>query len=165
MTAADLAAWTEALFTGEIIAPEAVASLLDTTVDLGDGATEIPGWAVVDAPLFGVPVHVASGGGGDTGHNAVTVWLPSTRQAIAVAAGAVAGILPRPTLLALATIPMAIKVSRALRRDYDDPYALMFSGQYRTPAIHVRVRAAFTPSTSTRASRSSWYRSNHARIG
>jgi 1,4-dihydroxy-2-naphthoate octaprenyltransferase len=56
---------------------------------------------------------------------------------ILIAAGAVAGILPRPTLVALATIPMAIKVSRALRRDYDDPYALMFSGMGTNIKLHL----------------------------
>jgi 1,4-dihydroxy-2-naphthoate polyprenyltransferase len=56
---------------------------------------------------------------------------------VLIAAGAVAGILPRPTLVALATIPMAIKVSRALRRDYDDPYALMFSGMGTNIKLHL----------------------------
>ena len=53
-----------------------------------------------------------------------------------IAVGAVAGILPRPTLIALATIPIAIRVTRALRRDYDDPYALMFSGMGKNVQLH-----------------------------
>lgn len=54
-----------------------------------------------------------------------------------IAVGAVIGILPRPTLIALATIPMAVKVSGALRRDYDDPYALMFSGMGTNIKLHL----------------------------
>jgi 1,4-dihydroxy-2-naphthoate octaprenyltransferase len=42
-----------------------------------------------------------------------------------IAGGAMSGLLPRPTLIALATIPMARKVYRGLRERYDDPYALM----------------------------------------
>jgi hypothetical protein len=49
----------------------------------------------------------------------------------------VIGILPRPTLIGLATIPMAVKVSRALRRDYDDPYGLMFSGMGTNIKLHL----------------------------
>jgi 1,4-dihydroxy-2-naphthoate octaprenyltransferase len=54
-----------------------------------------------------------------------------------IAVGAVAGILPRPTLIALATIPMAVKVGRALRRDYDDPYALMFAAMGTNIKLHL----------------------------
>jgi 1,4-dihydroxy-2-naphthoate polyprenyltransferase len=54
-----------------------------------------------------------------------------------IAVGAVAGILPRPTLIALATIPMAARVGRALRRDYDDPYALMFSAMGTNIKLHL----------------------------
>jgi 1,4-dihydroxy-2-naphthoate polyprenyltransferase len=42
-----------------------------------------------------------------------------------IAVGAVAGVLPRPTLLALATIPLAVRVARGLRAHYDSPYELM----------------------------------------
>jgi len=44
-----------------------------------------------------------------------------------IAGGVAAGLLPLPALLALATIPLARKCVRGLRRDYEDPYALMFS--------------------------------------
>jgi CubicO group peptidase (beta-lactamase class C family) len=85
MTAAELRAWTAALFQGEIIAADAVDLLLDTAFDLGDGAAEIPGWVAVGPDMMGVPVIAASGGGGDTGHNAVTTWLPETGMSIAIA--------------------------------------------------------------------------------
>ena len=54
-----------------------------------------------------------------------------------IAVGAVAGILPRPTIIALVTIPLAVKVTKALRRDYDDPYALMFSGMGKNIQLHL----------------------------
>jgi 1,4-dihydroxy-2-naphthoate polyprenyltransferase len=54
-----------------------------------------------------------------------------------IAVGAVAGILPGPALIALATIPLAVRVSRALRADYDQPYALMFSAMERNIKLHL----------------------------
>ena len=42
-----------------------------------------------------------------------------------IAVGAIAGIIPLPTLIALVTIPMALKVLRGMRAAYEDPYALM----------------------------------------
>jgi 1,4-dihydroxy-2-naphthoate octaprenyltransferase len=45
--------------------------------------------------------------------------------------------MPRPTIIALATIPLAIRVARALRRDYEDPYALMFSGMGVNVQLHL----------------------------
>jgi 1,4-dihydroxy-2-naphthoate polyprenyltransferase len=56
---------------------------------------------------------------------------------VLIAVGAVIGILPRPTVIALATIPMATKVARALRRDYEDPYALMFSAMGTNIKLHL----------------------------
>ncbi|WP_106362482.1 serine hydrolase domain-containing protein [Glycomyces artemisiae] len=85
MTAGELADWTRALFEGEVIDPEAVQALLDTTFDNGDGTAEIPGWVSVGPELLGTPVITASGGGGDTGHNAVAAWLPEQEVSIAVA--------------------------------------------------------------------------------
>ena len=42
-----------------------------------------------------------------------------------IAAGAVAGIIVRPTIIALATIPLALRVARGIREHYESPYALM----------------------------------------
>jgi 1,4-dihydroxy-2-naphthoate octaprenyltransferase len=53
-------------------------------------------------------------------------WALAVTYAL-IAGGALAGLLPRPAILALATIPLARKCIRGLRRDYEDPYALMFS--------------------------------------
>ncbi|MEJ7747871.1 MAG: prenyltransferase [Candidatus Limnocylindrales bacterium] len=44
---------------------------------------------------------------------------------VALVAGVIAGILPIPTLLMLLTIPLALRVSRGLKPNYDNPYALM----------------------------------------
>lgn len=84
MTAAELATWTRALFAGEIISPEAVATLRATGFEHGGGATELPGWVAVDAEAYGVPAVMSAGGGGDTGHHAVAAWLPETGGTIAV---------------------------------------------------------------------------------
>jgi CubicO group peptidase (beta-lactamase class C family) len=94
MTAAELGAWTRALFNGGVISEDAVDLLLDTGFDNGDGTTEIPGWVAVGPDVFGAPVITASGGGGDTGHNAVAAWLPESGTSLAVASntdGVIAG--------------------------------------------------------------------------
>src|SRR5213079_2499471 len=41
-----------------------------------------------------------------------------------IAGGALSGLLPAPTLIELATFPLAAKVARGLRHNYDNPYAL-----------------------------------------
>jgi CubicO group peptidase (beta-lactamase class C family) len=84
MTAAELGAWTRGLFTGEVISPAAVDLLLGTSFDNGDGTAELPGWVSVGPEMFGAPVVTASGGGGDTGHNAVAAWLPESGTSLAV---------------------------------------------------------------------------------
>ena len=42
-----------------------------------------------------------------------------------ILAGVLTGLLPVPTLIALAAVPLAVPVSRALERHYEEPYALM----------------------------------------
>ena len=64
------------------------------------------------------------------------VWATAVTYGL-IAVGAIVGILPRPTIIALATIPMAVRVARALRRDYEDPYALMFSGMGLNVQLHL----------------------------
>lgn len=85
MTAAELSAWTKALFAGEIISPDAVDLLLGTVFDHGDGTAEIPGWVSIGPDMLGVPIIGASGGGGDTGHSAVATWLPETGLTVVIA--------------------------------------------------------------------------------
>lgn len=67
---------------------------------------------------------------------AAYAWSVGLTYAL-IAVGAVTGIIPRPTLIALATIPIAVRVTRALRRDYDDPYALMFSAMGPNIKLHL----------------------------
>jgi CubicO group peptidase (beta-lactamase class C family) len=86
MTTRDLAAWTDALFTGEIVSPSAAAAIAAPGFDHGDGSAETPGWVALDASAFGEPVLAASGGGGDTGQDAVVAWLPESERVLAVAA-------------------------------------------------------------------------------
>jgi 1,4-dihydroxy-2-naphthoate octaprenyltransferase len=43
----------------------------------------------------------------------------------AIAVGAVTGLIPRPTILALATIPVFRKALRGVRQHYESPYELM----------------------------------------
>jgi len=42
-----------------------------------------------------------------------------------IAVGAVSGLMVRPSIIALATVPMVRRVVRGLRANYDSPYALM----------------------------------------
>jgi CubicO group peptidase (beta-lactamase class C family) len=88
MTPWALARWTHALFTGEIIAPEAVALLTATTFDQGEGASEVPGWVAFDASVFGQPLCTVAGGGGDVGHDVVVVWAPQHERVVVIASNA-----------------------------------------------------------------------------
>ncbi len=55
-----------------------------------------------------------------------TAYLVAAIVAFAViAVGAVAGILPWPTLIALAAAPIALRVHRGIKVNYDSPYTLM----------------------------------------
>ena len=51
----------------------------------------------------------------------------------AIAIGAITGIMLRPTIIALATIPLAMQCARQLGKYYDQPYALM-------PAMQANIR-------------------------
>ncbi|HEU5152927.1 MAG TPA: serine hydrolase domain-containing protein [Iamia sp.] len=92
MTTAQLARWTEALFAGEVIAPEAVALIEELAVDEGDGTAELAGWVRFDAERFGEPVIAAAGGGGDVPDVAVAAWLPESGRALALASDGTDGV-------------------------------------------------------------------------
>lgn len=85
MTMPDLAAWTWSLFTGGVVSAEAARTIATPQVDLGDGASETPGWVAHDASAFGVPFLASAGGGGDVGHEAMVVWIPNGERVLAVA--------------------------------------------------------------------------------
>ncbi|PSL04576.1 CubicO group peptidase (beta-lactamase class C family) [Haloactinopolyspora alba] len=70
MTTPELAVWTHALFTGQVVAR---------------GAAGDAGWVSHDASRYGEPFLTAAGGGGDIGHDVVALWVPRTEQVITVA--------------------------------------------------------------------------------
>ena len=85
MTTDRLAQWTHALFTGGIVSPRSVRALTIARFEREGGESEAPGWAAYDASAYGQPFFASAGGGGDTGHNAVVVWIPEGEQVIAIA--------------------------------------------------------------------------------
>ena len=88
MSMPDLAAWTHALFTGQVVSPESAAAIAAPAVDHDDGSAEAPGWVRLDAPTTGETLLAAAGGGGDVGHEVVVVWAPERERAIAIASNA-----------------------------------------------------------------------------
>ncbi|WP_030567551.1 serine hydrolase domain-containing protein [Streptomyces aureocirculatus] len=84
MTAGDLAAWTRALFTAELVTAESVQAISKPGHDLGEGRAETPGWVAFDASVHGKPFLASSGGGGQVGHDAVVLWIPREQRAIAI---------------------------------------------------------------------------------
>lgn len=85
MTTGDLATWTHALFTGQIVSPAAVEVISTPGFDQGDGRSETPGWVAHDESTIGEPFLATAGGGGDVGHNAVVAWLPESERVISMA--------------------------------------------------------------------------------
>ena len=84
MSANVLADWTRDVFDGAVVPPESLDLVLEPTVD-DDGQGITAGWARVSADLFGEPVVATAGGGGDTGHNVVTAWLPTSKRTVVIA--------------------------------------------------------------------------------
>ncbi|MFI7037148.1 serine hydrolase [Microbispora rosea] len=85
MTTPDLASWTHALFTGQVVTPASAALAARPGWPLGDGRSETPGWVAYDPSLYGERFLSAAGGGGDVGHNTVVAWVPAQRRAVAIA--------------------------------------------------------------------------------
>ena len=85
MTMEQLAAWTHALFTGAAAVPGPAEGSGAPRFEHGDGTAEVPGWAALDETVYGAPVLMSAGGGGDTGQDVAAVWLPETERAVAVA--------------------------------------------------------------------------------
>ncbi|GGO31629.1 hypothetical protein GCM10011574_69660 [Microbispora bryophytorum] len=90
MTTSDLASWTHALFTGQVVSPASAALAARPGWPLGDGKSETPGWVAYDRSLYGERFLSAAGGGGDVGHNAVVAWIPAQRRAVAIASNTAA---------------------------------------------------------------------------
>jgi CubicO group peptidase (beta-lactamase class C family) len=85
MTMRDLASWTRALFTGEIVSAASTEAITTPGFDNGDGTSETPGWVMLDEEALGEPAFAAAGGGGEIGHKAVVAWLPESDRTIAMA--------------------------------------------------------------------------------
>jgi CubicO group peptidase (beta-lactamase class C family) len=85
MTARDLATWTRALFTGELVSPESVKAIAAPGRDLGKGRSEALGWVAFDPSVYGTRLLATAGGGGDVGHNAVVAWIPERQRVVAMA--------------------------------------------------------------------------------
>ena len=85
MTTVELAEWTRALFTGELVSAESAEAIAEPGFDLGEGRSETRGWVAHDESLFGKPFLGTAGGGGDVGHNVVVVWVPDVDRVVAVA--------------------------------------------------------------------------------
>ncbi|HMJ79042.1 MAG TPA: serine hydrolase domain-containing protein, partial [Iamia sp.] len=85
MTMPQLAAWTHALFTGELLSADSTEAVARPEVDTGDGTAEAPGWVVFDEERFGEPVVASAGGGGDVGHEVVVAWLPDSERVFTIA--------------------------------------------------------------------------------
>ncbi len=88
MTTLDMAAWTRALFSGQILSEEATTQLTSIKKNLGDGKTELPGWGQPDPKQFGETAILASGGGGQIGHHMDVAWLPDTDRVMVIATSA-----------------------------------------------------------------------------
>lgn len=85
MTVPELAAWTHALFAGQVVGPDAVERIRTPGFDHGDGTGETPGWVAFDDSVLGLPFLGAAGGGGDTSQNAIVLWLPDSDRVLAMA--------------------------------------------------------------------------------
>ena len=101
MTMPELASWARDLHEGALLSPRSTSLLQGLAFDRGDGTRVRPGWAEVDASVFGAPLAAAAGGGGDVGHDVVVAWLPEDERVVALASN-------RPEILAEAVFEAAV---------------------------------------------------------
>ncbi|MEM7340286.1 MAG: serine hydrolase domain-containing protein [Actinomycetota bacterium] len=88
MTAPELAAWTQALFTTDLGGPGGAEALMARAYDQGDGTAEVPGWVRLDAAIFGEPLLGSTGGGSSVGHEVTVAWLPESERVFVIASNA-----------------------------------------------------------------------------
>lgn len=84
MSPAMLADWTRDVFTGALLPTTAIDRMLTPAVD-DDGQGVTVGWGRLGDEVLGEVALGAAGGGGDVGHEVVTVWLPDSERVIVVA--------------------------------------------------------------------------------
>lgn len=85
MSMPELATWTRALFSGDVLSVGSTELIATAAVVTGPGSGESPGWMVSDHDRLGEPVVASVGGGGDVGHDVVVAWLPESERVVAVA--------------------------------------------------------------------------------
>ncbi len=90
MSMPDLARWVDDLVAGDIIPAGAVDAMLEPAWDHGDGTGESFGWVVVGQEGARDLMYGVSGGGGQIGHEASTLWIPELDAVVAVAANTAA---------------------------------------------------------------------------
>jgi CubicO group peptidase (beta-lactamase class C family) len=143
MTMPELATWTRALMTGELLSAESTALLSELQADAGDGAMVTPGWGVLDPAVLGEPALGSAGGGGDVGHDVAVVWLPTSERVVAIGSN-------RPEITAedlLQTIGPSLVAGDPLpaptpEQDVDPAELAALEGRYQLPSddeIDVRV--------------------------
>jgi len=84
MSAGMLADWTRDVFTGALLPPAEMERMLEPAVD-DDGQGITMGWGRLDDEVLGEVAVGAAGGGGEVGHEVVTVWLPDSQRVVVVA--------------------------------------------------------------------------------
>lgn len=92
MTTLEMAEWARALWSGEILSPEATELLTTVRNQSEFGVAELPGWAELRDEAIGEQAFATSGGGGAIGHNMETFWLPDTERAIVIATNSTSAI-------------------------------------------------------------------------
>ena len=85
MTTRDLATWTYALFSGDILSRRSTRAVGTGQIVRDDGASATAGWVRFPAAKFGEPVVATSGGGGGIGHDVVVAWLPRSKRVVTIA--------------------------------------------------------------------------------
>jgi CubicO group peptidase (beta-lactamase class C family) len=85
MSAPQLAGWTRATFDGGgRFDPDVVDAMTEPVLGAeGQGITH--GWVRLDEATLGEPALASAGGGGDTGHGVLVVWLPESERALVLA--------------------------------------------------------------------------------
>ncbi|MEU8178578.1 serine hydrolase [Microbispora hainanensis] len=158
MSTPDLASWTHALFTGQVVTPASAALAARPGWPLGDGRSETPGWVAYDRSVYGERFLSAAGGGGDVGHNTVVAWVPGQRRAVAIASNT-AGLTAEELLKAVGPALLAgrpLPTPPAAARDGDlgaivGTYRLDGGGRLQVTAEGGKLTVSATGADAVRA--------------
>ncbi|MBP2708662.1 beta-lactamase family protein [Microbispora sp. RL4-1S] len=151
MTVPDLASWTYALFTGQVISPASAQVVARPGRPLGGGRAETPGWVSYDRSLYGERFLSTAGGGGEVGHNAVVAWVPGQRRVVAIASNtpkvSAEDLLRAVGPALLAGRPLPRPSAAASARDLTDmvgTYQLAKGGRFTVTAAAGRLTVSAT---------------------